>query len=224
MRSPHAASKWYFRSRALRATVLAALALFVGLVWSPLWAQTPGFAYVVNDESNTVSAYIINATRGALTPVSGSPFAAGTGPASVALTFSSAPFSKFAATLYLAPKLSAFAANETFTLGTSSTSITPPTQAVTLTIGALTLKLPAGSFVPDDLPRKGYVYRGTVNGVNLFISISSTSTPRTYQLFAIGEYEFPRGVSTMPVGLTIGGTSGSVNLTPHYVTLVPTSQ
>jgi DNA-binding beta-propeller fold protein YncE len=41
------------------------------------------FAYVANGTSNNVSAYTINASTGALTPVAGSPFAAGTGPYSV---------------------------------------------------------------------------------------------------------------------------------------------
>ena len=40
-------------------------------------------AYVANQGDNTVSAYSINATTGALTPVSGSPFTAGSGPFSV---------------------------------------------------------------------------------------------------------------------------------------------
>ncbi|MGC9237930.1 MAG: beta-propeller fold lactonase family protein, partial [Thiomonas sp.] len=41
------------------------------------------FAYVANAGSNNVSAYSINATTGALTPVAGSPFAAGNLPLSV---------------------------------------------------------------------------------------------------------------------------------------------
>jgi hypothetical protein len=35
------------------------------------------FAYVANESSNNVSAYTINPTSGALTPVTGSPFGAG---------------------------------------------------------------------------------------------------------------------------------------------------
>jgi hypothetical protein len=66
------------------------LSLFLGLAlpgaWSPLWAQTAGFAYVANQGSNDVSAYTINATTGALTPVTGSPFAAGLNSASVTTT------------------------------------------------------------------------------------------------------------------------------------------
>jgi len=43
------------------------------------------FAYVANGGDNTITAYSIDATTGALTPVSGSPFATGvgTGPHSV---------------------------------------------------------------------------------------------------------------------------------------------
>src|SRR5260370_5153461 len=59
-----------------------------------LWGQTAGFAYVVNCGSlcggggvgpGNVSAYSINGTTGALTPVAGSPFPAGTKPFSVAV-------------------------------------------------------------------------------------------------------------------------------------------
>src|SRR5260370_1951714 len=62
-------------------SVFATLAL--GFVWpaTPVRAQ---FAYVANVASNNVSAYSIGA-GGALTPLPGSPFAAGTAPTSVAL-------------------------------------------------------------------------------------------------------------------------------------------
>ncbi|WP_322052415.1 hypothetical protein [Paraburkholderia bannensis] len=137
---------------------------------------------------------------------------------------SSVPFAKFGASLYLAPKLSAFAASDTFTLGASSTGITPPTQAVTLSIGSLTISLPAGSFVADQAPRKGYVYRGKVNGVDLFVDIYPTSAAQSYGLFILGAgYAFPAGVNSMPVAVTIGANSGSANVTPHYVSLPPTS-
>jgi 6-phosphogluconolactonase (cycloisomerase 2 family) len=39
---------------------------------------TGKFVYVANGMSNDVSAYRLNAASGALTPVAGSPFAAGT--------------------------------------------------------------------------------------------------------------------------------------------------
>ena len=52
-------------------------------------ASTGKFAYVANFSSHTVSAYTINASSGALTPVKGSPFAAGSGPYGVAVGVSS---------------------------------------------------------------------------------------------------------------------------------------
>jgi hypothetical protein len=64
--------------------------LAIGFVWlaPPLRAQ---FAYVANPSSNNVSAYSIGA-NGALTQLSGSPFAAGNTPVSVAVD----PTGKFA--------------------------------------------------------------------------------------------------------------------------------
>ena len=50
------------------------------------------FAYVPNFGSNNISAYTIDATSGALTPVTGSPFSAGRGPYAVAVD----PSGKFA--------------------------------------------------------------------------------------------------------------------------------
>jgi 6-phosphogluconolactonase len=44
---------------------------------------TPKFAYVANLLDNTVSAYAINSSTGALRPIAGSPFATGKGPYSV---------------------------------------------------------------------------------------------------------------------------------------------
>lgn len=46
-------------------------------------AAANAFAYVANGGSNDISAYTIDGVSGALTPVSGSPFAAGNGPRSI---------------------------------------------------------------------------------------------------------------------------------------------
>jgi DNA-binding beta-propeller fold protein YncE len=46
---------------------------------------TGKFAYVANYGAGNVSGFAINSTTGALTAVSGSPFAAGTNPVSVAV-------------------------------------------------------------------------------------------------------------------------------------------
>jgi hypothetical protein len=65
--------------------------LAIGFVWlaPPLRAQ---FAYVANQNSNTVSAYSIGAGGALMSTVPGSPFAAGSGPESVAVD----PTGKFA--------------------------------------------------------------------------------------------------------------------------------
>jgi hypothetical protein len=63
-------------------SVFSTLAIgFVCLAVAPLRAQ---FAYVANGGGNNISAYSIGA-NGALTPVPGSPFAAGNAPVSVAI-------------------------------------------------------------------------------------------------------------------------------------------
>ena len=56
---------------------------------TPVFGQ---FAYVANQFSNDVSGYTINATTGTLTPIPGSPFAAGAAPSSVVVH----PAGKFA--------------------------------------------------------------------------------------------------------------------------------
>ena len=64
----------------------------VPLAWQPVVVAIGGkkehddyFAYVTNVGSNNVSGYAIDASSGALTPVSGSPFAAGTEPYGVSI-------------------------------------------------------------------------------------------------------------------------------------------
>jgi 6-phosphogluconolactonase len=43
------------------------------------------FAYAANDNSSDISVYSVNATSGVLTQISGSPFAAGNEPRSIAI-------------------------------------------------------------------------------------------------------------------------------------------
>ena len=59
----------------------------------PVSTGSGKFGYVTNGGSNNISAYSINATTGAMTPVAGSPFAAGTGPSAIAIS----PSGKFLA-------------------------------------------------------------------------------------------------------------------------------
>jgi 6-phosphogluconolactonase len=65
----------------------AALVLLLGLPFAlatrAFADPTPKFAYVANSSDNTISAYTINNSTGALSAVAGSPFAAGESPGSV---------------------------------------------------------------------------------------------------------------------------------------------
>jgi DNA-binding beta-propeller fold protein YncE len=70
-------------------SVFTGLAIGFVLLAAPLRGQ---FAYVANFESNNVSAYSIDGSNGTLTPIPGSPFAAGSNPISVAVD----PTGKFA--------------------------------------------------------------------------------------------------------------------------------
>jgi 6-phosphogluconolactonase len=76
------------RSRRVRLAAVSTLAAGFVVMAAPLHAQ---FVYVANTNSNNVWGYSLGAD-GALTPVSGSPFAAGKDPASVAVD----PTAKFA--------------------------------------------------------------------------------------------------------------------------------
>jgi DNA-binding beta-propeller fold protein YncE len=77
---------------------------------------TGKFAYVLNESSNNVSVYRIGA-NGALTPIPGSPFAAGLNPYSVAIT-PRVPFASSFARLEIARL--GFVLGEWFTLGRSA--------------------------------------------------------------------------------------------------------
>ena len=81
-------------------TLWGALLVAISLFPASLHAQ---FVYVANDESDNVSAYTIGA-NGALTPVPGSPFAAGGVPDSVAVD----PTAKFAYVANLGNNVSAY--------------------------------------------------------------------------------------------------------------------
>ncbi len=71
----------------MKCVAVFVLSLAFVAVATSAYAQTPQprFIYVVNRGSNNVSAYTISATTGALTPIAGSPFPAGSLPVSVAV-------------------------------------------------------------------------------------------------------------------------------------------
>jgi hypothetical protein len=119
---------------------------------------------VANEFGNTVSAYSISA-NGALTPVAGSPFAAGSVPLSVATT-PRVPFAwSFAKLQITAGRLPGFDLNESFTLGANSNGINPVTENVTLQIGTFSVTIPAGSFKLN--PNRRFAFQGLINGSGL---------------------------------------------------------
>src|SRR5712691_8708522 len=62
--------------------ILFLVVAFAG-TWAPVWAQTNKYVYVANWTDNTVSGYLRDATTGALTQITGSPWATGNAPVSV---------------------------------------------------------------------------------------------------------------------------------------------
>jgi 6-phosphogluconolactonase (cycloisomerase 2 family) len=104
---------------------------------------TPKFAYVANSGSNNVSAYTIDAGTpptpgtGALTPVAGSPFAAGTTPKSVGVD----PFGRFAYVANGGGNVSAYTINpSTGALTHVGTDIAAGTSPASVSVG------PSGRF------------------------------------------------------------------------------
>jgi hypothetical protein len=123
-------------------------------------------------------------------------------------------FSAFSAVLTEYPTVPEFSINASFTLGSSSNGINPPTEQVTLQIGAFSVTIPPGSFV---LSGPGsYTFVGVINGVNLTLLIKNSSG-ENYIFGAIGKNVDLTSINPAgPVGLTltIGSDSGTATVTP----------
>ncbi|HEX2711883.1 MAG TPA: beta-propeller fold lactonase family protein [Candidatus Acidoferrales bacterium] len=177
---------------------------------------TGRFAYVANfaSSSNNVSAYTIDGATGALTPVPGSPFPAGSGPAGVAATAGPTippdSFASFSAKVDINLASSSFDINSTFTLRTGSPGIDPLTQPVTLTVGAFTTTIRAGSFQQNP---HGFVFDGILNGVALeVIIIPQGGNSFAFRAEGAGASNLPT-TNPVTVGLTIGNNAGTTTVT-----------
>jgi hypothetical protein len=173
---------------------------------------TGQFAYVANEGSNNVSAYTIDSTTGALSPMAGSPFAAGTGPSSVAIaSYSNVPFKRFDARVWIdEDRRTSFRVEGYFTLGAGSTGIDPSSESVELQLGSLSVTVPAGSF--KEHRKHEYDYDGRINGVDLHFTIDWLYGDDYYfnvegRAMIATWYKNP-----VTVGLTIGEDEGTTSV------------
>jgi 6-phosphogluconolactonase (cycloisomerase 2 family) len=153
---------------------LSTVAISFGFLATPLRAQ---FVYVTNDFPSTVSAYSIG-SNGALTPVPGSPFAAGGFPSSVAVD----PTSKFA-----------------YVAGTNTVSAysIASNGALTPVPGSPFAAPGAASVAVDPTGKFAYV-AGTSNVSAYSIGSNGTLTPVPGSPFAAGS--IPSSVAVDPTG------------------------
>jgi len=180
------------------------------------------FTYVANQcgvtctVNGNVSAYTIDSTTGALTPVSGSPFAAGSFPLSVAIAAqSTVPFAAFTlkAEITLGPP-GAFEVKGNFTLGAGSNGINPLTEDVKLQVGTFSTTIPAGSFQQD--PRGRFKFEGVISGVSLEVQIVPLGG-NDFEFKAEAQGADLSGiVNPVTVELTIGDDGGSTTVTAEF--------
>jgi DNA-binding beta-propeller fold protein YncE len=168
---------------------------------------TGKFVCVASQELNATLVFRIG-NDGVLTAVTGSPFAAGKFPNSVAVS-PLVPFASSSAELEIHNDIVSL--SESFTLGANSNGIDPVTEKVTLQIGTFSVTIPAGSFKlnPDQI----YSFQGVINGVSTQVRISKSGE----RLFILDAVFTPLDLSgiTNPetVVLTFGIDSGSTAAT-----------
>jgi hypothetical protein len=165
--------------------LVAIFAWLVAAAGSCLPANAQSFAYVVNSGDGTVSAYKINSTTGTLSPVTGSPFPAGSTPDSVAVD----PSGKFAYVANIGDNtVSAYTINST-------------TGALTL-VGSVSAGPLPTSVAVDPSGKFAYVTNEGDGGNNVSAyTIDSTTgalSPVTGSPFAAGDV--PKSVAVDPSG------------------------
>ncbi len=106
-----------------------------------------------------------------------------------------------------------FVLTSSFTLGSSSTGLSPATETLTLQIANYTLTLPAGSFhrlwKAADAP---YGYEGTVNGATVGLVLVPLGN-NTFSFDAAGSpVTFPGIKNPVPVTLTFGTDTGTTSV------------
>ncbi|EUC14492.1 hypothetical protein [Paraburkholderia hospita] len=132
----------------------------------------------------------------------------------MASVFALTNFAKFSPELIIAPKLSAFSVTAVFTLASTSKPLSPTKQDLTLTIGDLSLVIPAGS-LKQPSPRVGlYTFDGVISGVKLGLILTGEKNG-PYGLVAVGTgHDFTNPTAPVPVGLTTAGNTGVATIKP----------
>jgi 6-phosphogluconolactonase len=175
------------------------------------------FVYVGNFSSSTapstVSGFTINPATGALAPITGSPFAAGSNPVSVAVAITrQVLFASSFAKLEI--NAGGFDLNESFTLGKNSNGINPVTENVTLQIGTFSVTIPPGSFKKN--PNGRFAFQGVIKGVNLQFQIVPLGN-NIFTFKAEGTGVNLTGLTNpVTVVLTIGMDSGTTTRTAQF--------
>jgi hypothetical protein len=177
------------------------------------------FAYLANfSPQNIVSAYTIDSTTGALTPLSNSPFAAGSFPVSVAIAVvnTTEPFATFKPQAAIDMDENAFVTFGSFTLGTGSgfDGIAPATEPVQLKVGTFSITIPAGSFRKNRAG--GFSFFGDINGTKLIMEILPKGKGQ-YVFAALAKDANLAGTANpVTIGLTIGDATGSASITAFF--------
>ena len=171
------------------------------------------FVYVPNAGSNNISAFLVDTASGALSPIPGSPFAAGVGPTSVRIVSSpaSVAFNKFKIDVNIdEDRKTSVRIGGFFTLGAGSDGIYPLSEPVELQVGSYSVTLPAGSF--RERGRHQFEYDGRINDVEVRIHIYETKG-KDHLFTAEAKGNILKGIKNpVAVGLTIGDDEGSVTV------------
>jgi hypothetical protein len=200
---------------------------------------TGKFVYVTNECAvdfcatgiGSVSAYAINSASGALTPILGSPFAAGVRPKSLAIAGgqSTVPCETFQAKAQIdEDRKTSFRVGGFCKLGATSDGIDPLSETVELQVGTFSATIPAGSF--KQRGKHEFEFRGQINDADLRIIIERADRDdrwdrkdhdkrkgpdegKEYLFTAEGKGHILAGVANpVTVGLTIGDDEGSTTV------------
>ena len=127
------------------------------------------------------------------------------------------PFSAFSGKLSIAfgpsPNTDSFNLDASFTLGSASNGINPPTELVTLRVGTFKTTIPAVSFTGTGFGP--FHFHGVIDGVRLEVGILPTGAKRyAFQANAHGA-DLTGTANPVPVTLAIGDDSGTTSVTAH---------